>query len=560
MQPPQGPVRTQFVTSRTVSGAGRTARALPIPARACISVRRARRWAMHRIGTVLAAFALWITPAVAGPVETQSGLVAGVRMGDLTVYKGVPFAAPPIGALRWRPPQAPPAWQGVRKADSFAPACMQSGVSMPGETPPRTSEDCLYLNIWAPARGSRHAVMVWIYGGGFSNGSAAMPLYWGDELARKGIVAVTFGYRLGPFGFLALPELTKESPFRSSGNYGLMDQIAALEWVHDNIAAFGGDPARVTVAGQSAGAASVSILMASPLAKGLFRGAIAESGGMFEPLQLAPSYTLANAERDGEAFEKKLGASSLAQLRALPASALLKPQAGFHPVLEPHVMPLSPYDAFAQGKQNDVPILIGSNANEAGSLIPDIASVKASTFESDILKAWGPLPPALFAAYPHATDAEARRARLDFERDLRFGWDMWAWARLESATGFKPVYYYHFTHVPPFPKGSIYQDWGASHYAELFYVFGHLAQEPWSWASADRKLAGTMTDYWVNFVKSGNPNAEGDPPWPRFDRSGKVLYLDEPITVGGVADLKTLSVFDAVYANVRGAALPEKRN
>jgi para-nitrobenzyl esterase len=511
---------------------------------------------MRKIGAVLAALILWTAHATADPVRTRSGLVEGTRSGDLMIYKGIPFAAPPVGILRWRPPQTPSAWPGVRKAEAFAPACMQTGVSMPGETPPRTSEDCLYLNIWAPAHGTGHAVMVWIYGGGFSNGSAAMPLYWGDELARKGIIVVTFGYRLGAFGFLALPELTAESAFHSSGNYGLMDQIAALKWVRDNIAAFGGDPARVTIAGQSAGAASVSILMASPLAKGLFRGAIAESGGMFEPLQMAPGYLLANAEREGEAFEKEVGAASLAQLRALPADALLKPQASFHPVLEPYVMPLSPYDAFAHGKQNDVPILIGSNANEAGSLIPNIADVKAATFQADITKAWGPLPPTLFAAYPHATDAEARRARLDFERDLRFGWDMWAWARLESATGRNPVYYYHFTHVPPFPKGSLYQDWGASHYSELFYVFDHLDQEPWNWTGADRKLADTMSNDWANFVKTGNPNGDDDPHWPRFDRSGQVVYLDAPVTIGGVADLKTLSVFDAVYAKVRGAPLP----
>jgi para-nitrobenzyl esterase len=514
---------------------------------------------MRKLGVAMAVLALWTLPAWANPVQTQSGLVDGTRGGGLMIYKGIPFATPPVGDLRWRPPQLPAAWQGVRKANAFAPACMQTGVSMPGETPPRTSEDCLYLNIWTPAHGAGHSVMVWIYGGGFSNGSAAMPLYWGDALARKGITVVTFGYRLGPFGFLALPELTKESPFHSSGNYALMDQIAALQWVHDNIAAFGGDPAQVTIAGQSAGAASVSILMASPLAKELFRGAIAESGGMFEPMQLAPGYLLANAEHDGEAFEKEAGASSLAQLRALPADALLKPSMGFHPVLEPHVMPLSPYDAFAAGKQNDVPILIGSNANEAGSLISDIASVTASTFEAGIAKAWGPLPPALFASYPHATDAEARQARLDFERDLRFGWDMWAWARLESATGNNPVYYYHFTHTPPFPKGSIYQDWGASHYAELFYTFDHLRQEPWAWTDADRKLADTMSDYWTNFVKTGNPNGDGDPDWPRFDRSGRVLYLDAPVTDDGVADLTSLSVFDGVYAQVRGAPLPAQK-
>ena len=266
---------------------------------------------------------------------------------------------------------------------------------MPGEAPPTTSEDCLYLNVWAPAQARNLPVIVWIYGGGFFNGSASMPLYWGDQLARQGAIVITFGYRVGPFGFLAHPELTTESPYHSSGNYGLLDQIAALKWVGSNIAAFGGDPGRVTIAGQSAGAASVSILMVSPLAKGLFRRAIAESGGMFEPMQIAPGYQLANAERDGEAYARSVGATSLAELRALPALALLTGRAGeiSHPVVEPHLLPRSPYDVFAAGEQNDAPILIGSNADEARSLITDLATVRAATFETDIAKRWGALPP-----------------------------------------------------------------------------------------------------------------------------------------------------------------------
>jgi para-nitrobenzyl esterase len=225
-------------------------------------------------------------------------------------------------------------------------------------------------------------------------------------------------------------------------------------------------------------------------------------------------------------------------------------------VTEPHLLPASPYDVFAAGRQNDVPILVGSNANEAGSLIDDIATVKAATFDADIAKRWGPLPPQLLAAYPHATDEDARRARLDFERDLRFGWDVWAWARLESATGHNNVYYYHFTHVPPFPKGSIYQDWGASHFSELWYTFDHLDQEPWPWTADDRKLAHDLSSYWANFVKTGDPNGGELPAWPRFNSSSQVLYLDEPLSVNGVADLKSLGVFDAVYSQVRGAPFP----
>ncbi len=500
-------------------------------------------------------------PAASGAVRIDTGLIQGSRDGDLAVYKGVPFAAPPVGPLRWREPAPAASWRGVRRADAFAPACMQTGVSMPGEAPPRISEDCLYLNIWTPAR-TAHArlpVIVWIYGGGFSNGSASMPLYWGDRLARKGAVVVTISYRLGPSGFLALPELTAESPHQSSGNYGIEDQIAALAWVKRNIAAFGGDPGRVTIAGQSAGAASVSLLMASPLARGLFQRAIAESGGVFEPIKLAPGYQLAAAEKDGHTYAASVGAKSLVQLRALPAAALLAGQrdAVTHPVIEPYVLPASPYEVFAAGRQNDVPILVGSNADEARSLIPDLPKVKAATFAADISNRWGALPPQLLAPYPHATDAEAVAARLAFERDLRFGWDVWTWARLEAATGRNPVYYYHFTHAPPFPAGSVYAGWGPSHFADLWYVFDHLDQQPWRWTAADRDLADAMSSYWVNFARSGDPNGPGLPRWPRFERaSPRSLWLDQPISVGPVANLDTLAVFDAVYAGVRGAPVP----
>src|ERR1700692_2022868 len=225
--------------------------------------------------------------AVSPPVKIESGAVQGAYANGLSIYKGVPYAAAPLGELRWREPQPVRAWKGVRKATAFAPACMQTGLSMPGETPPAVSEDCLYLNIWTPIRkaDAHLPVLVWIHGGGYTNGSAAMPLYWGDRLAQKGVIVVTIAYRLGPLGFLAHPELTGESAHHSSGNYGLMDQIAALEWVHKNIAAFGGDPKRVTIAGQSSGSISVSILMASPLAKGFFQRAIGESGGLFAPFQ-----------------------------------------------------------------------------------------------------------------------------------------------------------------------------------------------------------------------------------------------------------------------------------
>jgi para-nitrobenzyl esterase len=520
---------------------------------------------MHKpwVIAVLGAVAVAGSVCAAQPVLTESGALSGVRERGLAVYKGVPFAAPPLGNLRWRAPEPVVSWTGTRAAQAFAPACMQEGVSMPGEAPPSVSEDCLYLNIWAPVKrlGENLPVIVWIYGGGYRNGSAAMPLYWGDRLARKGVIVVTIAYRLGPLGFLALPELTRESPNGSSGNYGLMDQIAALEWIHRNIAAFGGDPNCVTIAGQSSGSISVSILMAAPRANGLFQRAIGESGGLFEPLQLAPSYLLVNAEHDGEKYVATLGVKSLEELRRLPATALLGgANAGgvTHPVIEPYVLPESPYEAFASGRQSDVPVLIGSNQEEARSLT-DVTHTSASTFDADIQNTFGTLPPAILAAYPHADDMSARQARLDLERDLRFGWDMWAWARLQATTGASPVYYYTFTQRPPFPADSVYKGWGASHFAELWYVFDHLNQTRWNWTAADYKLADRISQYWINFARSGDPNGRALPHWPAFtNRGGKVLALGEPVAVSQVANIDSLTVLDAVYTGVRGKPFAAK--
>jgi para-nitrobenzyl esterase len=243
-------------------------------------------------------------------------------------------------------------------------------------------------------------------------------------------------------------------------------------------------------------------------------------------------------------------------LRQLPASALSGDAGGVsHPVIEPYVLPVSPYEAFTLRQQNDVPLLIGSNADEARSLV-DVSHVKAATFGSDLEHSFGALPPRLVSAYPYVTDAEAKQARLDLERDLRFGWDMWAWAKLQAGTGQNPVYYYLFRQQPPFPAGSVYEGWGASHFAELWYVFDHLNQESWRWSVADRKVAEEMSSYWVNFAKSGNPNGPDLPAWPAFSTTDSTtLYLGDPMTIGGVANLNGLNVFDAVYKTVRGTPL-----
>jgi para-nitrobenzyl esterase len=467
----------------------------------------------------------------------------------------VPFAAPPVGELRWRAPQPVAPWEGTRKATSFAPACPQKGVSMPGEAPPVISEDCLYLNIWTPAkkpRDKRLPVMVWIHGGAYKNGSASMPLYWGDRLAQRDVIIVSIAYRLGPLGFLAHADLTAESAHKSSGNYGLLDQIAALEWIRRNIAAFGGDPQRVTIAGQSSGAMSVSMLMASPRAKGLFHAAIGQSGGLFEPVQLAPSYLLVNAERDGKEYASSVGAASIDALRKLPVMDLLGGKAGSvsHPVIEPDVLPATPYGAFSSGSYNDVPLLVGFNAEEARALV-NVDAVKSATFAADIKRSFGALPQALIDAYPHANDEQARQARLDLERDLRFGWDMWAWARLQLQFGRSPVYFYYFEQKPPFPKDSVHEGWGASHFAELWYMFDHLEQQAWQWSAADLRLAKQMSGYWTNFAKSGDPNGGGLPRWPRFDGEYAVLHLSESLGIGALPNKQSLQVFDTVYDALR---------
>ena len=504
-----------------------------------------------------AVFFAYVGGAAADPVVTRSGAIEGKQQDGVTVYRGVPFASPPLGALRWQEPVPVKAWAGVLKATSFAAACMQKGVSMPGETPPVVSEDCLYLNVWVPKHKASAGlpVLVWIHGGGYKNGSASMTLYDGEQLARQGIIFVSVAYRLGAFGFLAHPELSKESPHGSSGNYGLMDQIAALEWIKNNISAFGGDPTRVTIAGQSAGAMSVSALIASPRAKGLFHKAIGQSGGIFEPIQLAPHYLLKNAEIDGVKFASSLGASSLKMLRELPAEALLEGSAErvSHPVIEPTILPMTPYDAYARGVQNNVPLLIGSNSEEARSLV-DVKGTTAKTFAADIERSVGALPPQLLAAYPFTNDSEAREAHLGLERDLRFGWDMWAWARLHAAAGKNKVFFYSFNQRPPFPTTSLYADWGASHFSELWYMFDHLKQERWKWTRADHKLAHDMSHYWVNFARSGNPNGGGLTLWPEFTlNNNDVMYFENSSYVGRVPNLQSLNVFDAVYSSVRGA-------
>jgi para-nitrobenzyl esterase len=485
-------------------------------------------------------------------VAVESGDLRGAREGALAVYRGIPFAAPPVGALRWRAPERPRPWTGVRSAASFAPRPVQNGQSLPGAPQEPMSEDCLYLNVWTPAVSDKERlpVMVWIYGGGFANGSASIPAYWGDALAKRGAVVVTIAYRVGAFGYFAHPELTQQAAPGEAANFGMLDQIAALEWVQRNISGFGGDPGRVTIWGQSAGSMSACLLMASPRARGLFHRAIGESGGVFFPFLAAPpalrdAWTLAGAERAGLQWSGRVGAHSIDELRQASADQIMQGgnPGGVHPIIDGHLLPDEPRKIFAAGQQAPVPVLIGSNADEARSVMN--AEVHAASFATDFARDFLPLPDALMSLYPTATDAEARIARAALERDLRFAWDMRSWGRLHARTA--PVFMYHFSHAPPFAPGAPLAGKGACHWAELPYVFDQLGQWPGAWTGQDRALAALMADDWIRFATSGDPNSSVAS-WPRYDRAAeRVMVFGDRVEAGALPNRRALDLFDIAF-------------
>jgi para-nitrobenzyl esterase len=467
-------------------------------------------------------------------VQLDTGTIEGRSEDGVRTFKGIPYAAAPVGDLRWKAPQPVRHWNAVRQADRFGPRCMQ--LPLFSDMVFRSngmSEDCLYLNVWTPAASSGHKlpVLVYFYGGGLQTGDGSEPRYDGASMARQGIVALTVNYRLGAFGFFAHPALTAESPFQASGNYGMLDQAAALAWVRRNIAAFGGDPQRVTIAGESAGSYSVSVQMASPLSRHLIAGAIGESGAV---MGLTPPPTLGEAEAKGQALAAQLNATTLDQLRAVPAATLLEaagrkdaPQFGV--IVDGHVLPQAPAAIYAAGEQAKVPLLAGWNSEEssARAILGDGPATEDNLMAA-LQRLYGARAAAARQAY--AGDVETAARELASHRFIGFG--TWRWIDLAARTGGKHVYRYFYTRPRPATKAGEPASTGAAHSAEIEYALGNLdGNRVYAWTDDDRAVSRQVQAYFANFIKTGNPNGAGLPNWPALDARGAgngtpVMVLD----------------------------------
>jgi para-nitrobenzyl esterase len=458
---------------------------------------------------------------ISDTIHVEGGLISGVKSatGDVIAYKGVPFAAPPVGELRWKAPQPVIPWEGIKKCDAFGPSPMQAMptpfmVYTPEFLIPEKpiSEDCLYLNVWTNThKGEKKPVFVWIYGGAFTSGGTAVPIYDGEAMARKGIIFVSINYRVGIFGFLAHPGLTKESSNRTSGNYALLDQIAALKWVKKNIAAFGGNPDNVTIDGQSAGSISVNCLVASPVAKGLFKKAIAESGSSLLNNPTLKTYNLEAAEQQGIKLAAAVHATSVEELRKIPADQLMKFPGSYSPIIDGYVLPETVAQIFAVGKQNNVPVLIGWNADE--SFFPGFKN--KDDFVKQVKDQYGAKADEFLKYYPANTDEEAARSQVKQSRDMIFAASGYRWATLQSKQDKAPVYVYYFERK--LPATADYVKYGAFHTAEVAYVMNNLKFLHRPWETVDYRLANLMSGYWINFITIGNPNGPGLLPWPDFN-------------------------------------------
>jgi para-nitrobenzyl esterase len=508
-------------------------------------------------------------------VKIDTGLLAGtVSTGQpsVRVFKGIPFAAPPLGENRWRAPQPVAKWEGVRKADSFGAPCIagapaqgrggRGGAAQAPPAPtgparePARSEDCLYANVWTSANNAndRRPVMVWIYGGGFTGGSGGLAWYDGENLAAKGPVIVTFNYRLGVFGFFAHPDLAKESGRNASGNYGMMDAIAMLQWVKKNISAFGGDPNNVTVAGESAGAIMVGALVGSPQAKGLFHRAIAESGGWMG-LTMARMTPSAQAQENGAKAVTALGVKSMAELRAKPLQELTGlTSSGL--VVDGYIIPEDLSLTFMNGKQNAVDVLTGSNKDEANFGICGATAglvgrgggrgeLTLDAFKTNAQRRFGDAAGDYAKLYGVSSDSETQPAAHIACAD-EINWNMRQWSAAQAKMG-KKAYTYFFTRIPTLNSQPSPQ--GATHTAEISYAFNNpKGQANQTWDDVDTKLGDTMSSYWVNFITKGDPNGAGLPNWPQFrDMTSKVMVLGNTPQAEAAPPAEKLKFFAAAY-------------
>jgi len=473
---------------------------------------------------------------VAGLIQTELGGLEGEAIGDqdgVYVFRGVPYAEPPVEELRWREPVKKASWKGIRSAKTFGPACWQplvADTSIYTRGDLNRDEDCLYLNVWtgAEAASSAHPVMVWFHGGGHTGGWSSAKVFDGTTFAKKGVVLVTVNYRLGPFGFFSHPGLTNESPHSASGNYGLLDKISALEWVRDNISAFGGDSDNVTIFGQSAGAWSVCYLMASPLSKGLFHKAIGQSGGCFG----GGRPRLSDAEEAGVSAAMELGIGgtdkqALRELRALDAETVLDSGLGSGAIVDGWFMPKAARSIFDSGQHNDVPVMVGAMANEGSTLYAETPLRRFEELVSMLYDQYGDHADELLSLYEAEIRRSTKKAVQEIQADQRFVWEMRQWARVVASNG-SDAYLYFFSHEPPVfriyvpdqPELDLLSGaygYGAYHSGDLAYVFGNTHLVGYDWSEWDHELSNRMVDYWSNFAHTGNPNGDGLAEWPRYE-------------------------------------------
>lgn len=499
---------------------------------------------------LLAAAAVALLSACSKEMTTQvkvtGGTIEGYADNGLTVFKGIPFAAPPVAELRWKAPQPVIPWDGVRQTKEYSKGPYQSG------NPQNFSEDCLYLNVWTPATktDAKLPVLVWIYGGGFAMGWTGDPSNDCEALARKhgDVILASINYRVGQMGFFSHPLLDAENPQHVSGNYGILDQIAGLQWIQDNIEKFGGDPSKVTIFGESAGGISVSMLCASPLAKGLFSGAISQSGGSFGPARVTTypgenMQTLKMAEDACLKVAEELDASTLEELRALDPSAFSRYMmgAGGWPIVDGYVIPDDQFKMYEQGNFNDVNVLIGYNSDEGASFSGGFGG-QTPNHADGVRTRYGQYADALLEAYPVEADGRAGKTARDLMRDAAFGWQTWSWARLQSDNGKSKVFLYYFDQPQNGAEGS-------PHGQDVGFVFQHM--NPRS-SESDLALSSAMGDYWLNFAKYGTPNAPDSdlPVWPEFKTDAQqAMHLTGPTPFAGpVPSLDALQVLDGYFA------------